>query len=93
MCKNEEPQPSPCNDTEGSLSGWRTSALPYMVNGSLLSYLRKEWSNLTFKLSVTESDSIEEENQSLVSIIILNNLADNFLRKMIAWFHKPKHDR
>ena len=41
--------------------------LPYMANGSLLSYLKKERSNLT--VSVAEGDSGEEEKQSEVSSI------------------------
>ena len=41
--------------------------LPYMANGSLLSYLKKERSNLT--VSMEEDDSGEEERQSQVSLI------------------------
>ena len=40
--------------------------LPYMANGSLLSYLKKERSNLTVSMA---SDSGEEERQSEVSTI------------------------
>ena len=40
--------------------------LPYMANGSLLSYLKMERSNLT--VSMGGGDNIEEEDQSLVSI-------------------------
>ena len=48
--------------------------LPYMANGSLLSYLKKERSNLT--VSRVEGDSGEEEMQSQVSLInkFLNSL-------------------
>ena len=48
--------------------------LPYMANGSLLSYLKKEQSNLT--VSMVEGDSGEEEMQSQVSLInrFLNSL-------------------
>ena len=48
--------------------------LPYMANGSLLSYLKKERSNLT--VSMVEGDSGEEEMQSQVSLInrFLNSL-------------------
>ena len=41
--------------------------LPYMANGSLLSYLKKERSNLTVPMA--EGDSLEEEMQSQVSPI------------------------
>ena len=43
--------------------------LPYMANGSLLSYLKKEQSNLTVKvpMSAAEVTSLNEENQSKVS--------------------------
>ena len=40
--------------------------LPYMANGSLLSYLKKERPNLTVPMA--EGDSDEEERQSRVSI-------------------------
>ena len=40
--------------------------LPYMANGSLLSYLKKERSNLTVSMA---GDSGEEERQSEVSTI------------------------
>ena len=42
--------------------------LPYMANGSLLSYLKKERSNLT--VPTAEGDSSEEEKQVQVSTII-----------------------
>ena len=50
--------------------------LPYMANGSLLSYLKKERSSLTVPMA--EGDSGEEERQSEVSTIIVNSfmLAD-----------------
>ena len=41
--------------------------LPYMANGSLLSYLKKERSNLI--VSMTGGISSEEEKQSQVSMI------------------------
>ena len=43
--------------------------LPYMANGSLLSYLKKERSNVTVKvpMSAAEDTSLNEENQSKVS--------------------------
>ena len=40
--------------------------LPYMANGSLLSYLKKERSNLTVPME--EGESGEEERQSQVSL-------------------------
>ena len=43
--------------------------LPYMANGSLLSYLKKERSNLI--VSMAEGDSSEKERQSQVSPISL----------------------
>ena len=49
--------------------------LPYMANGSLLSYLKKERSNLT--VSVAEGDSGEEEAQSRVTLL-----------SRYLWFHK-----
>ena len=42
--------------------------LPYMANGSLLSYLKKERRNLI--VSVEEEDNDEEERQSQVSLLI-----------------------
>ena len=42
--------------------------LPYMSNGSLLSYLKKERRNLI--VSVEEEDNDEEERQSQVSLLI-----------------------
>ena len=45
--------------------------LPYMANGSLLSYLKKERSNLTVTLPVSAAEDIsgEEDKQSEVSTI------------------------
>ena len=47
--------------------------LPYMANGSLLSYLKKERSNLT--VSMTRDISGEEESQSQVSTILIYFIA------------------
>ena len=44
--------------------------LPYMANGSLLSYLKKERSSLTAPMA--ECDSGEEERQSRVSLLSVN---------------------
>ena len=44
--------------------------LPYMANGSLLSYLKKERPNLTVPMA--EGDSGEEERQSQVSLLSVN---------------------
>ena len=50
--------------------------LPYMANGSLLSYLKKERANLT--VSMAEGDSSKEENQSLVRIFHRSTGIDPF---------------
>ena len=49
--------------------------LPYMANGSLLSYLKKERSNLTVTLPISAAEEIrgEEDKQSEVSTIFQIN--------------------
>ena len=51
--------------------------LPYMANGSLLSYLKKERSNLT--VSVAQGDSGEEDLEAQSRVTLLSHY---------LWFHK-----